>query len=133
MNGTIQISLKVKISVEYAVRLSAVQMPDEELVNCGRLWCHHAVDPVGVEESLIDDWRLVVELTIHRQVVTALEWDGSASANFFSANSNTNADLAGHRGTADDWLVQFEDSNDFTNGSNVAFFSTSSKSVKLYH
>ena len=57
--------VEVQVAVEDAVGLTAVEMPDELLVDGGGAGGHHAVDPVRVEEGLVHHGALVVELTIH--------------------------------------------------------------------
>lgn len=83
-------------------------MPDKLTIleRCGRR--HHAVDPFRVVQSLIDVGRAVVPLPVHIEVVRALEGYRAAATDFFIANGTGKADLAGHRGTADDGLVKVE-------------------------
>ena len=57
--------VEVQVAMEDAVGLTAVQMPDELLVDGWGAWSHHAVDPVWVEEGLVYHRALVIELTIH--------------------------------------------------------------------
>lgn len=98
--------VKVQIPVEDAVRLAAVHVPDELLVDAGRLRRHHAVDPVRVEERLVDLRRLVLELPVHGQEVAPLQRDRPAGADLLVADGHGDAHLAGHARAADDGLVQ---------------------------
>ena len=91
------------------------------LINSWTLRRHHPVDPVRIEEGLIDDWRLVAELTIHRKVVTPLQRYGPSCSNFFSSNSYADTHLAGHRRSADDGLVELQNLDHFSDASNITF------------
>lgn len=42
-------------AVEDTVGLRAVEVPDKLFVDSGGAGGHHAVDPVGIEERLVDD------------------------------------------------------------------------------
>lgn len=94
--------------MENTICLSRVHVPDELTVleRCSRR--HHAVDPLRIEERLVDVWRLVVELTVHIEVVASLQCDRTNTSNLFGADSASQRDLASHRSTADNWLVQVE-------------------------
>jgi hypothetical protein len=64
--------------------------------------------PVRIEQRLIHHGRLIVELPVHGEIVASLERDGAARTDFVCANGDGDADLAGHAGTGDDRLVEFE-------------------------
>ena len=76
-----------------------------------------------IEERLIDEWRAIMPLPIHIQIVGALERNCSKGANLAVPYCNGQADLTGHRSTADDRLVQSELLNCSTNETDIAIFS----------
>lgn len=60
--------IKVEVTVEEAVGLRRVRVPDQRLAagrSCGRL---HAVDPFWVPQRLVDFWGFVVEGALHVKV-----------------------------------------------------------------
>lgn len=71
--------VEVEVAVEDAVRLAAVQVPDQLLVDGRRAGRHHPVDPVRVEERLVDGRRLVVELPVHGQAEEGGRWSAKSS------------------------------------------------------
>lgn len=114
--------IKVKIAVEDAVGLGAVQVPNEQLVDERGSWRHHAIDPVGIEERLVDERRFVVKLSLHGKEVAALQWNGTAGADFFSTDGYRNAHLTGHGSAADDGLLRLEHLDDFADSTHVRVF-----------
>lgn len=63
-------------------------MPDEVAIDPGGLGAHHAVDPVRVEQALIDDGALVVELPVHLEIsVTLCQDKGSEGGCLFGEMS----------------------------------------------
>lgn len=108
--------------MENSISLGTIQVPDELAVD---QWCsrgHHAVDPLGIIERLVDERRTVVPLTVHVEVITALERDGANGANFVIAGSNGQADLTGHRGTTDDGFLHAEFLEEGGDEADVAVF-----------
>lgn len=97
-------------------------MPDEQFVDGRGFRRHHAVDPVRVEEGLVYDRGFVIELAVHGEIVAALEGDRSRRADFFCANGNRDADLAGHGGAADNWLVELQNLDDFSDAADITVF-----------
>jgi len=108
VSGVEAAEIEVQVAVEDAVGLAGVHVPDQLLVHFWTLWGHHAVDPVRIEQRLIHHGRLIVELPVHGEIVASLERDGAARTDFICADGDGNADLAGHAGTGDDGLVEFE-------------------------
>ena len=58
--------------MEDAIRLRGVRVPDQLLIVMRSCWRHHAIDPLGVKERLVDVGRAVVPLTLHVEVVTPI-------------------------------------------------------------
>jgi hypothetical protein len=69
---------------------------------------HHTPNPVRVPQSLVDDGGFVVEGTVHRQVVTALQWNSSSTANLIGSNGTCDGYLTRHTRTTHDGLVEFQ-------------------------
>ena len=91
--------------MEDNIGLSGVHVPNELAVLERRSRRHHPVDPLRVEQRLVDVWRLVVELAVHVEVVASLQGGSTDTARFLGADSTSQGDLAGHGGIADDRLV----------------------------
>lgn len=100
--------VEVEIPVKNAVGLRGVHMPDQLAVLEGRGGRHHAVDPLGIVQRLVDEWGAVCPRPVHVEIVGALERNGAAAADFFVADGAGQADLTGHGGTADDGFVEVE-------------------------
>lgn len=94
--------------MENTIRLGRVQVPDQLTVLQRRRGRHHAVNPFGIIQSLVDEGRSIIPLAVHVEIVGSLERNSSAATDFFVADGAGQADLAGHRGAADDGLVQVE-------------------------
>ncbi len=109
--------VEVQIAMEDAIGLAGVHVPDELLVDVGRLGglgsvstallvdtqgriegasYHHTPDPIRIEQSLVYDWRLVVELSFHREVVTSLQRNGATTADLICSNRTRHRHLACH-------------------------------------
>lgn len=114
--------IEVKITMEDSMCLSAVHVPNELSVDERCCWAHHAIDPFRVVECLIDKWRFIVPLTVHVEVVGALEWNSASRAYFLVSCSNCQTDLTCHGGTANDWLVHLDLLNECSNESDVSVF-----------
>lgn len=97
-------------------------MPNQLSVHIGRLWAHHAVDPIRIEQSLIYHWTFVVELPVHGEVVTSLERDRASSTHLICSNGYRNADLPRHRRTADDRLDQLQRLHHGRYGADIGVF-----------
>lgn len=98
----------IQITMKDTIRLSRVQMPDELPIGKWCCWRHHAIDPLRVEQGLVDIWRAVVPLALHVQVVRALQWNRARATNLVCADCTREGDLACHAGTADDGLVEIQ-------------------------
>lgn len=114
--------IKVEIAVEDAVGLGAVQVPNEPFIDERGSWCHHTIDPVRIEERLVDERRFVIKLSLHGKEVAALQRNGTAGADFFGTDGYRNAHLAGHGSAADDGLLEPELLDDFADGTHVGVF-----------
>jgi hypothetical protein len=71
-------------------------------------WHAYAVDPLGIEQSLIVEWRLVEPLPLHVEEVAALERNGSNTADLIGSDRASERDLAGHGSAADDGRLQVQ-------------------------
>lgn len=98
--------VKVEIAVENAIRLCTVQVPDELTIDERCSWAHHAVDPLWVVQGLVDEWRAIVPLSVHVQVIATLHGDCTHSAHLLVADGYRQADLSGHRCAADNRLLE---------------------------
>lgn len=99
-------------------------MPDKRLVDRGCSRAHHAVDPLRVIQRLINIRAPIMPAPGHVQVIRALQWDRARKAvlELRDVHSAGQGDLAGHRGAADDGLVEAELVADGDDGANVDVF-----------
>lgn len=92
------------------------------LVDSGTFRRHHAVDPVRIEQRLVDHRRLVVKLTVHGQVVASLQRNSAPGSYFFSSYGHADAHLAGHRSSANNRLVELQNSDHFPDAADIVVF-----------
>jgi hypothetical protein len=59
-----------------------------------------------VQSYLVDIWRLVVESSVHIQVIAALERNGTGTSHLLVSNGTCKRYLASHGCTADDGFLQ---------------------------
>lgn len=71
---------------------------------------------------MVDMWRTIIPVTIHIEVVRALQWNCTNAANFFAADGTRKRNLTGHRSSTDDRLVEAELLNQGSNAADVRVF-----------
>lgn len=96
--------------MEDTICLCRVQMPDELTIDQWGSWGHHPVDPFRIEPSycqkcesllastrylqaLVDVWTLIRPLSLHVEVVTALQRNGPACTDFVRSGGNGQTNL----------------------------------------
>lgn len=67
-------------------------------------------------------WRLIIPLPLHVEEVTPLQWDGTDAANLVCTDGAGQRNLARHRGTADDRVLQSELFDHRSNATNIGIF-----------
>jgi len=106
----------VQVTVEDAVRLRRVEVPNELTIGKRSRWGHHlrggqppwpvstpsspfsayAINPFWVEQRLVVVRRLVEPLPLHVKEITSLQRNGTDAADFIGADGACQGDLASH-------------------------------------
>lgn len=92
-----------EITMEDAIGLCGIQVPDELSVLQGSSRAHHlqlcqvllrmlicgahAVNPFGRVEGLVGIRAAIIPVPFHGQVIASLQWNGSSSADFLRSDS----------------------------------------------
>lgn len=82
----------------------------------------YAVDPFWIEERLVVVWRLIEPLPLHVKEIAPLQRNGADAADFVGVDGAGQRDLAGHRGAADDGVLQTQFLDHGGDAADVGFF-----------
>ena len=97
-------------------------MPDQLPVLKRRSWRHHSIDPLGVEQTLIHIWALVVPLSCHIQMIRSLERDRTFRTDFLVVDRDSKTDLSCHTRATDNGSLHSNLLDESCNEAHIAEF-----------
>ena len=71
---------------------------------------------------MLTDWTLIIELSIHRQIITPLHRNRASCTNLVRPNRHSHAHLPRHASTADNRLIQLQSLDHLPDRPDIRFF-----------